>query len=126
MKTIITRISKVGSMPEYAADVSNEDLSQASESLHKVGVEVYNTDGSFRDLDTILSELNAKWDGLTDAQKANISYNVAATRLKASLCMEKFILRMILIAGNALIGQSYLYNILLYKALHHNNQETRL
>lgn len=78
MKTIITRISKVGSMPEYAADVSNEDLSQASESLHKVGVEVYNTDGSFRDLDTILSELNAKWDGLTDAQKANISYNVAA------------------------------------------------
>lgn len=126
MKTIITRISKVGSMPEYAADVSNEDLSQASESLHKVGVEVYNTDGSFRDLDTILSELNSKWDGLTDAQKANISYNVAATRLKASLCMEKFILRMILIAGNALIGQSYLYNILLYKALHHNNQETRL
>lgn len=126
MKTIITRISKVGSMPEYAADVSNEDLSQASESLHKVGVEVYNTDGSFRDLDTILSELNAKWDGLTDAQKANISYNVAATRLKAGLCMEKFILRMILIAGNALIGQSYLYNILLYKALHHNNQETRL
>lgn len=126
MKTIITRISKVGSMPEYAADVSNEDLSQASESLHKVGVEVYNTDGSFRDLDTILSELNAKWDGLTDAQKANISYNVAATRLKASLCMKKFILRMILIAGNALIGQSYLYNILLYKALHHNNQETRL
>lgn len=80
MKTIITRISKVGSMPEYAADVSNEDLSQASESLHKVGVEVYNTDGSFRDLDTILSELNSKWDGLTDAQKANISYNVAATR----------------------------------------------
>lgn len=80
MKTIITRISKVGSMPEYAADVSNEDLSQASESLHKVGVKVYNTDGSFRDLDTILSELNAKWDGLTDAQKANISYNVAATR----------------------------------------------
>lgn len=80
MKTIITRISKVGSMPEYAADVSNEDLSQASESLHKVGVEVYNTDGSFRDFDTILSELNAKWDGLTDAQKANISYNVAATR----------------------------------------------
>lgn len=78
MKTIITRISKVGSMPEYAADVSNEDLSQASESLHKVGVEVYNTDGSFRDLDTILSELNSKWDGLTDAQKANISYNVAA------------------------------------------------
>lgn len=80
MKTIITRISKVGSMPEYVADVSNEDLSQASESLHKVGVEVYNTDGSFRDLDTILSELNSKWDGLTDAQKANISYNVAATR----------------------------------------------
>lgn len=80
MKTIITRISKVGKMPAYAEEVSNADLSNASASLHEVGVEVYNADGSFRELDVILGELEDKWDGLTDAQKSNISYNVAATR----------------------------------------------
>lgn len=80
LKTIVTRISKVGKMPAYADEVSNEELSNASKSLHEVGIEVYNADGSFRELDVILSELSARWDGLTDAQKENISYNVAATR----------------------------------------------
>lgn len=65
-------------MPGYADEVSNEELSKASESLHEIGVEVYNTDGSYRELGTILTELQGKWDGLTDAQQANISYNVAA------------------------------------------------
>lgn len=67
-------------MPQYASDVSNEELSNASKSLHEVGIEVYNVDGSFRDLDVILGELSAKWDTLSDAQQSNISYNVAATR----------------------------------------------
>lgn len=80
MKTIITRISKVGKMPAYADEVSNVDLSNASASLHEIGVEVYNVDGSFRKLDVILGELEDKWDSLSDAQKSNISYNVAATR----------------------------------------------
>lgn len=78
IKTIATRISKVGEMPAYADEVSNEELSKASESLHQVGIEVYNADGSYRELGTILSELQGKWDSLTDAQQANISFNVAA------------------------------------------------
>lgn len=80
IKTIVTRISKVGKMPQYASEVSNEELSNASKSLHDVGIEVYNTDGSFRELDVILGELSAKWDTLSDAQQSNISYNIAATR----------------------------------------------
>ena len=80
IKTIVTRISKVGKMPAYADEVSNEELSKASESLNEIGVAVYNADGSFRDLDIILTELRDKWDGLTDAQKSNISFQIAATR----------------------------------------------
>jgi len=80
IKTIVTRISKVGKMPGYEDEVDNETLSNASKSLKEVGIAVYNADGSFRELDVILTELRAKWDGLTDAQQANISYNVAATR----------------------------------------------
>lgn len=67
-------------MPGYADEVSNEEMSKASESLSVIGVDVYNEDGSFRELDVILGELAERWDDLTDAQQANISYNVAATR----------------------------------------------
>lgn len=92
LKTIITRTTKVGKMPQYADEVDNATLSNASASLHAIGVDVYNPDGSDRGIITVMSELKDKWDDLTDAQQAKISYDVAATRLKASLCMKKFIL----------------------------------
>ena len=77
LKTIMTRLSKVGKLSE---EVDNETLSQASESLKKVGIEVYNLDGSYREFDVIMGELASKLDGLTDAEKSNISFNIAATR----------------------------------------------
>lgn len=77
LKTIMTRLSKVGELSE---EVDNETLSQASESLKKVGIEVYNLDGSYREFDIIMGELAGKWDDLTDAEKSNISFNIAATR----------------------------------------------
>lgn len=77
LKTIFTRTSKVG---ELSDEVDNETLSKASESLHQIGVEVYNLDGSYRKFDTIMQELSSKWNDLTDAERANLSYNIAATR----------------------------------------------
>lgn len=78
IKTIVTRISKVGKMPSYEDEVDNETLSKASESLKKVGIDVYKANGEFQDLDITLGQLAEKWDSLSDAQQANISYNVAA------------------------------------------------
>lgn len=78
IKTIITRTTKVGKMPQYSDEVSNEDLSNASASLHAVGVDVYNPDGSDRGIITVLSELKSKWNDLTDAQQAKIAFDVAA------------------------------------------------
>ena len=92
LKTIITRTTKVGKMPQYTDEVDNATLSNASASLHAIGVDVYNPDGSDRGIITVMSELKDKWDDLTDAQQAKIAFDVAATRLKASLCMKKFIL----------------------------------
>lgn len=77
LKTIMTRLSKVGELSE---EVDNETLSQASESLKKVGIEVYNLDGSYREFDVIMGELANKWSDLTDAEKSNISFAIAATR----------------------------------------------
>lgn len=80
LKTIITRTTKVGKMPQYADEVDNATLSNASASLHAVGVDVYNPDGSDRGIITVMSELKDKWDDLTDAQQAKIAFDVAATR----------------------------------------------
>jgi TP901 family phage tail tape measure protein len=77
VKTILTRISKASTMSD---EVDNETLSNASKVLHDIGVEVYETTGEYREFDTIMTELAEKWDTLTDAQQANISYQVAATR----------------------------------------------
>lgn len=77
LKTIMTRLSKVG---ELSDEVDPETLSDASESLHKIGIEVYNADGSFRKFDVIMGELANKWDTLSDAEKSNISFSIAATR----------------------------------------------
>ena len=86
IKTIIVRLSKVGKMPAFADEVSNEELSNASKSLSEIGIQVYDAAGEFRELDTIIGELSAKWDTLSDAQQSNISYNIAATRQNVCLC----------------------------------------
>lgn len=78
LKTIITRTTKVGKMPQYADEVDNAALSNASASLHAIGVDVYNPDGSDRGIITVMSELKDKWDDLTDAQQAKIAFDVAA------------------------------------------------
>lgn len=78
LKTIITRTTKVGKMPQYADEVDNATLSNASASLHAIGVDVYNPDGSDRGIITVMSELKDKWDDLSDAQQAKIAFDVAA------------------------------------------------
>lgn len=80
LKTMFTRISKVSKMPSYADEIDNETVSKAAEALHAVGIEVYNSDGSFKNITETLSELSKKWDDLNDAQQSYISYQIAATR----------------------------------------------
>ena len=76
-KSIISRISKSGSMEE---DVDPDTLSKAAQALHAVGIEVYDQKGNFNNLDDILTKLSSTWNTLTDSQKADISYQVAGIR----------------------------------------------
>ena len=79
-KTIVSRISKASDVTDEEVDTAT--LSAASKSLSKGGIEVYNADGSFKNLKTTLGELSSIWNTLTDAQQAEISYNVAGIRNK--------------------------------------------
>lgn len=78
LKTIMVRTSKASTMSD---EVDNDTLSKASAALNQIGIKVYELDGTYRSFDTIMGELADKWDTLTDAQRANLSYNIAATRL---------------------------------------------
>lgn len=82
-KTILTRISKASGVSDEEVDTAT--LSKASESLHKIGIEVYNARGEYNNLDVILTELAQKWETLSDAQQADISFNLAATRNRNAL-----------------------------------------
>lgn len=78
LKTIFTRISKASKLA--GDEVDNATLSNASKALNEIGIAVYETSGEYREFDTIMTELAEKWDGLTDAQQSNLSYQIAATR----------------------------------------------
>lgn len=84
LRTIMVRLSKATNLTEEG-EVDNATLSEASKALHAVGVEVYNASGEFREFDTIMTELAQKWDALSDAQQANISFAIAATRQTSTL-----------------------------------------
>jgi len=57
-KTIFARLEglKLGETLE-----DDTDLNKYSAALHNVGVEIKNTDGSLKDMDTILDELSGRW-----------------------------------------------------------------
>lgn len=87
MKTMFTRISKVATMPGYEDEIDNESVSKATQALKEIGIDVYQANGEFNDITDTITQLNNKWDSLTDAQKSYISYQVAATRLAKANCL---------------------------------------
>ena len=52
-------------------------LNKYSTALHEVGVEILDTSGNMKDLDTILDDLGSKWDTLTSAQQTALAQTVA-------------------------------------------------
>lgn len=88
IKTITVRLSKASKL-SGADEVDNSQLSEASKALHNIGIEVYQANGEFNEFDQIMDKLAQKWDHLSDAEQANISYAVAATRQKVCLYVQK-------------------------------------
>lgn len=76
-KTILARTSRSKSAD---SDVSLEDRGEAAKALASIGIEVYDQNGAYQDFSVTLDELSAKWDNLTDAQRANVSEALAGVR----------------------------------------------
>lgn len=77
LKTLFARLSdlKLGETLE-----DGTTLGQYSENLAKIGVNIKDTSGDLKDMDTILNETAAKWDNLSKAQQVALAKGVAGIR----------------------------------------------
>lgn len=73
-KTIMSRVSRSKSADD---ETTLADRSEAAKALANVGIEVYDQNGTYQDFSVTLDQLSAKWDQLTDAQRANIAESMA-------------------------------------------------
>ena len=55
-------------------------LGQYAEALQKVGINIKDSNGELKNMDTILNEMGAKWNTLNKAQQVALAQNVAGTR----------------------------------------------
>ena len=60
--------------------ISKMRTEEAVGALQKLGVATHSADGDFRDLMLILSDLNEKWKGMTNEQRAATAITIAGTR----------------------------------------------
>ncbi len=76
LSTIFSRLSETASIE---AGIDSAALDKAASALKDIGIETADASGGYKKLDDIMTELAEKWDTLTDAQKSNLSYQIAAT-----------------------------------------------
>ena len=77
LKTIFARLEslKLGETLEDGVD-----LTKYTQALSTVGVDVLDTNGELRDMDSILDDLASKWDTLSRAQKNALAQTVGGVR----------------------------------------------
>lgn len=77
LKTIFARLEslKLGETLEDGVD-----LTKYTQALSTIGVEVLDTNGELRDMDSILDDLASKWDTLSRAQKNALAQTVGGVR----------------------------------------------
>ena len=76
-KTIFARMQGL-SLGETLED--GVDLNKYSQALEKVGVDVLTADGNLREMDDILDDLGAKWDGLGESTQIALAQTVGGVR----------------------------------------------
>lgn len=80
MKSIISRMSEMKSGLSQDENGEFLDASKVETALKSVGVALRDTQGQFRDLDTVLIELGSKWSTLDSATKRYLGTIIAGNR----------------------------------------------
>lgn len=77
LKTTMARISRSQSADP---DVTAEDRSKAAAAYKSIGIDLYDKNGQYQDLNKTLDELYAKWGDLSDAEQNYIAEQSGGTR----------------------------------------------
>ena len=77
LKTIFARIQGLN-LGETLEDGTT--LNKYSEALNKVGINIYDTNGQLKDMDTILNNLGSRWNQLGKDQQVALAQTVAGVR----------------------------------------------
>jgi len=71
-------MARVGQIKSPDVEVTGEDMSNAAKALKSVKVDVIDAQThQLRNMNDILSDLSEKWDGLTENEKAYVSFAAA-------------------------------------------------
>ena len=87
-KTISGRVQQQKSLTEELG-INESDLANASKALKAINVEVADgTNGGLRSMASIVEDIASKWNGLNDATKQYVAYNVAG-EMKVYACIYR-------------------------------------
>ena len=78
LKTVISRMRELTDYEKTLED--GVDVNRVAKALSNIGVELMDTNGQFRDLEAVLTEVGQKWDTLNTNQQANVAVAMAGTR----------------------------------------------
>ena len=83
LKTVISRMRE---LTDYGKTLEDDtDINRVDTALQNVGVSLMDTNGQFRDLEDVLTDLGKKWDTLNVNQQANVAVALAGTRQQSRL-----------------------------------------
>ncbi len=61
------------------------DVNRVEKALTNVGIALRDSNGQFRDMESVLTEVGMKWDQLNTNQQANIAVALAGTRCRREM-----------------------------------------
>lgn len=78
LKTVVARMRE---LTDYGAVLEDDtSINKVERALSAVGISLRDTNGNFRDLDSVFQELGPKWDSINTMQQQAIAQAVAGTR----------------------------------------------
>lgn len=83
LKTVISRMRELSDFGETLEE--GMDVNRVETALKNVGVQLRDSNGQFRNLEDVLSELGAVWGELNTNQQANVAVALAGTRQQSRL-----------------------------------------
>lgn len=83
LKTVISRMRELTDYEDTLSD--GTDVNRVEKALSNIGVELRDSEGQFRDLEVVLTEVGSKWDTLNKNQQANVAVALAGTRQQSRL-----------------------------------------